>query len=79
MEKYAWKAKIKPGKKEEYIYRHSNIWPELVEVLKEAGICNYSIWIEEIRSLATMNVKKEWNLQRKRKQNPQLSISGTNI
>lgn len=46
MEKYAWKAKIKPGKKEEYIYRHDHIWPEMVDVLKSAGICNYSIWIE---------------------------------
>jgi len=29
---------------EEYIRRHNEIWPELVEVLKEAGICNYTIW-----------------------------------
>lgn len=44
MERYAWKAYIVEGKKEEYIKRHNEIWPELVEVLKEAGICNYSIW-----------------------------------
>lgn len=45
MERYCWKAKIKPGKKEEYIARHNNIWPEMVKLLKEAGIANYSIWI----------------------------------
>lgn len=45
MEKYCWKAKIKSGQKEEYIRRHNNIWPELVNLLKEAGITNYSIWI----------------------------------
>lgn len=45
MERYAWKAVIIDGKKEEYIKRHNNIWPELVALLKEAGICNYSIWI----------------------------------
>lgn len=44
MEKYAWKAEIIPGKLEEYILRHNNIWPELKEVLKAAGICNYTIW-----------------------------------
>lgn len=44
MEKYAWKAYIVEGKKEEYIKRHNEIWPELVEVLKEAGIYNYTIW-----------------------------------
>lgn len=45
MERYAWKAVIIDGKKEEYIKRHNNIWPELVNLLKEAGISNYSIWI----------------------------------
>lgn len=45
MEKYAWKAILKEGKKDEYIRRHDEIWPELVEVLKNAGIENYSIWL----------------------------------
>ena len=44
MEKYAWKGMIAEGKKEEYIRRHNEIWPEMVEVLKEAGIVNYTIW-----------------------------------
>lgn len=44
MEKYAWKARVLEGKLEEYKRRHDTIWPELVKVLKEAGICNYTIW-----------------------------------
>jgi len=44
MEKYAWKATVKPGCLEEYIRRHDNIWPELQEVLTLAGISNYTIW-----------------------------------
>ena len=44
MEKYAWKAKIVSGKKEEYIKRHKEIWPEMKTVLKNAGIRNYTIW-----------------------------------
>ena len=32
--------------KEEYIRRHDTIWPEMVEVLKEAGVCNYTIWCD---------------------------------
>lgn len=44
MEKYAWKACFKEGCKEEYCRRHSDIWPEMVKVLKEAGIKNYTIW-----------------------------------
>ena len=44
MEKYAWTARIKEGKEAEYIKRHDEIWPELVAGLKDAGICNYTIW-----------------------------------
>ena len=44
MERYAWKAKLKEGKRAEYQRRHNEIWPEMKELLKSAGICNYSIW-----------------------------------
>ena len=43
-ERMAWKGFIKPGKKDEYIRRHNEIWPEMTEVLKQAGICNYTIF-----------------------------------
>ena len=38
------KGRIKPGCKAEYQRRHAEIWPEMVEVLKAAGVCNYSIF-----------------------------------
>ena len=44
VEKYAWKAIVKDGCIEEYRRRHDEIWPEMVELLKSAGIRNYSIW-----------------------------------
>ena len=44
MERYAWNGLIKEGCKEEYIRRHTEIWPELQAVLHKAGIRNYSIW-----------------------------------
>ena len=46
MEKYAWRGKIVPGMQEEYKKRHDNIWPEMKEVLANAGIVNYSIWMQ---------------------------------
>ena len=46
MEKYTWRAVLKEGKKEEYIRRHDEIWPKMVKTLKEAGICNYTIWLD---------------------------------
>jgi len=44
MERYVWKAVVLPGKLEEYIRRHDAIWPEMTQVLNEAGIRNYTIW-----------------------------------
>jgi len=43
-ERMAWKGMIKPNQKNEYIRRHNEIWPEMTDVLKRAGIVNYSIF-----------------------------------
>ncbi|MCV0395974.1 MAG: L-rhamnose mutarotase [Rhizobiaceae bacterium] len=45
-EKYAFKMKLNPGMREEYERRHDEIWPELVELLKEAGVSDYSIHLD---------------------------------
>ena len=44
MERFAWKGRIKPGMRDEYKRRHDEIWPEMVALLKSAGIRNYTIW-----------------------------------
>ena len=44
MERYAWKATVKEGMLDEYIRRHDNLWPEMKDMLNEAGIRNYTIW-----------------------------------
>lgn len=44
MERFAWKATVKEGCLAEYTRRHKEIWPEMKQVLKEAGISNYTIW-----------------------------------
>lgn len=44
MQRFAWKARILPGQLAEYIRRHDEIWPEMTQVLNEAGIHNYTIW-----------------------------------
>ena len=45
-EKYAFKMKLNPGMREEYERRHDEIWPDLVELLKEAGVSDYSIHLD---------------------------------
>ncbi|MDH4986889.1 L-rhamnose mutarotase [Aminobacter anthyllidis] len=46
-EKYAFKMQLNPGMKAEYIRRHDEIWPELVTLLKDAGVSDYSIHLDE--------------------------------
>ena len=44
MGRYAWVAEVRPGYEEEYRRRHDEIWPEMIDVLREAGVRNYSIF-----------------------------------
>lgn len=45
-EKYAFRMKLDPGMEAEYKKRHDEIWPELVTLLKDAGISDYSIHLD---------------------------------
>lgn len=47
MKRVAFKMYLKEGAKEEYRRRHSQLWPEVTELLKEAGISDYSIYLDE--------------------------------
>ena len=46
MQRHAFKMRLNPGAEAEYIRRHDAIWPELVALLKETGISNYSIHLD---------------------------------
>jgi L-rhamnose mutarotase len=45
--KLAFAMKLKPGCAAEYKKRHDAIWPELSQLLKDNGISDYSIFLEE--------------------------------
>lgn len=47
MEKHAFKMRLRPGCRDEYRKRHDEVWPELVNLLREAGISDYSIHLDE--------------------------------
>ena len=51
MEKYAFRMRLNPGCRDEYRRRHDEIWPELVTLLREAGISDYSIHLDEETNL----------------------------
>lgn len=41
MQTYAFRMQLNPGMAEEYRRRHDAIWPELVALLKQAGVRVY--------------------------------------
>ena len=45
-EKHAFTMRLKPGCEAEYKARHDAIWPELVALLKDAGVSDYSIHLD---------------------------------
>ena len=47
MENIAFKMKLKPGMKAEYIKRHAEIWPELKQLLIDTGVSDYTIFLDE--------------------------------
>lgn len=42
-----FKMKLYEGKKEEYIKRHNELWPEMKEMIHNYGGRNYSIFLDE--------------------------------
>ncbi|MEZ5797877.1 MAG: L-rhamnose mutarotase [Paracoccaceae bacterium] len=46
MQRHAFKMRLHAGAEAEYIRRHDEIWPELVDLLRASGISNYSIHLD---------------------------------
>ncbi len=47
MQRIAFRMKLQKGFEEEYRKRHNEIWPELQALLKQTGIAEYSIFLDE--------------------------------
>jgi L-rhamnose mutarotase len=47
MERLAFKMYLNEGQKQEYKKRHDELWPELHQLLKNAGVSEYSIFLDE--------------------------------
>ncbi len=46
MKQIAFRMQLNTGQAEAYRHRHDEIWPELVALLKQAGIGDYSIFLD---------------------------------
>tara|TARA_Y100001970_G_scaffold281793_1_gene393321 strand:+ start:3773 stop:4102 length:330 start_codon:yes stop_codon:yes gene_type:complete len=46
-QRYAMAVRLKDEKREYYIEKHANAWPEILEELKKINVKNYSIYLKE--------------------------------
>jgi L-rhamnose mutarotase len=49
MARVAWTARLRPDRIEDYVTAHAAVWPEMLAMIKEAGVRNYSIHLFEDR------------------------------
>ncbi len=47
LKRFAFKMMLKPGCMAEYKKRHDEIWPELAALIRESGVSDYSIFLDE--------------------------------
>lgn len=45
-ERIAFRMNLNPGQAAEYEKRHDEIFPELEQALKDAGVSDYTIWLD---------------------------------
>lgn len=57
MQRIAVKMILKAGYAEEYKRRHSALWPELEILLKESGITDYAIYLDEETNILFASLK----------------------
>jgi L-rhamnose mutarotase len=61
MQTVAFKMKLNPGLVAEYKKRHDEIWPELKVLLKNNGISDYSIFLDEETNILFAIQKQDGN------------------
>ncbi len=49
MERVCFTFQLKPGTEDEYKKRHDEIWPELVDAVKESGFTNYTLFRRDLQ------------------------------
>jgi L-rhamnose mutarotase len=59
VERLCFTFEIKPGTEDEYKKRHDEIWPELVEAIKDAGFANYSLFRRGTQIVAYAEVEPD--------------------
>jgi L-rhamnose mutarotase len=71
MQRVAFIINLKPGADTvEYKRRHDEIWPEMLEALREAGARNYSIFLDGSKLFAYLEVEDHHRMREMMAANP---------
>ncbi len=57
MQRVAFCLRLRPGAEEEYDHAHAAVWPEMLALLKRAGIAEYSIFRRDLLLILSMRVE----------------------
>ncbi len=47
MKRYGQVIRLQPGVKEEYVRYHAKVWPEVLQMIHDCNIRNYSIFLKD--------------------------------
>lgn len=47
MKRYGQVIRLQPGAKETYVRYHANVWPEVLSMIQDCNIRNYSIFLKD--------------------------------
>ncbi|MCJ8323976.1 MAG: L-rhamnose mutarotase [Rhizobiales bacterium] len=61
LEVVAFKMQLNPGQSAEYKRRHDDIWPELSQALRDAGVIDYSIHLDDETNTLFAVMKRKTN------------------
>jgi L-rhamnose mutarotase len=57
LKRYAFLLRLRPGTAEAYDEAHRNVWPEMLELLRSAGISEYSIYRRDELLILTLRAQ----------------------
>lgn len=74
MERVAFMLRLKPGSEDAYDEAHRNVWPEMLALLKRAGISEYSIFRRDTLLILSLRVEADFETTWKKIENDPVNL-----
>jgi L-rhamnose mutarotase len=74
MERVAFMLRLKPGAEDAYDRAHRNVWPEMLALLKSAGISDYSIFRRDDLLILCLRVEADFETAWKKIENDPVNL-----